>query len=149
MIDKKHLISPWALLKALSAPFVIWIGLPTLLFLTLPLLAGVDPLPIAGGFLKASIRELAQLIQVLIAGWLYYAAVYAAGVYFTPKLFLSIVWYSAQAGLIASSRYSALPGHSSTWPIVPRSNSLRRPFVTEILEHLGTRWHPALNGQLK
>ena len=149
MIDRKHLISPWDLLKALSAPFVIWIGLPTLLFLTLPLLAGVDPLPIAGGFLEASIRELAHLIQVLIAGWLYYAAAYAVGVYLTPKLFLSLVWYSAQAGLIAYSRYLTLPGHSFTWSIAPRSNGLRRPFVTEILEHLGTRWHPALNGQLK
>lgn len=112
------------------------------------MLVGADPYPIVSGFLEAALNEVSHLIRPLIAGWLYYSAVYALGVYLTPRLFLSTAWDSAQLGLIASTRYSSIREHSFARVIASVSAQLRVLFITAPPNHLQTRWHAATHPQL-
>ena len=150
MIPAKHLFSPWLLGMAFFSPFIIVIGLSTLLIWAMYSLVGLDPSAIIEGFIGASLVELSSLVEVLLGLWLtYFVVLYAPIAYTTADSLLLAMGRASRTAVVALIRRIFTLCQSPYYLLVPAlSEGLRSSFRSVSFERLSSPWLPGVHPHL-
>ncbi len=150
MIPAKCLFSPWMLGKAFFLPFIIVIGISTLIIWAMYSLVGLDPSAAIGSFVGASLVEISPLVEVLLGLWLiYFVVLYAPIAYTTADSLLLAMGRAAYSHIIALIRRFFTLCQSPYYLLPPElSEGLRSPFRSDSFERLSPPWLPGVHPHL-